>query len=121
MLPFDLFNLTYMSKRYCLALDLKEDDKLILEYERMHQQVWPEIINSIKESGILGLEIYRLHTRLCMIIETADDFSFEKKSERDTNNLKVQEWETLMWKYQQALPMAKEGEKWMLMKMICKL
>jgi L-rhamnose mutarotase len=27
----------------------------------------------------------------------------------------VQEWEALMWKYQQALPKVKPGEKWMLM------
>jgi len=32
----------------------------------------------------------------------------------DAANPKVQEWETLMWNYHQALPLAKPGEKWLL-------
>jgi L-rhamnose mutarotase len=30
----------------------------------------------------------------------------------------VMQWEKLMWEYQQALPTAKPGEKWVLMKKI---
>ncbi len=56
-----------------------------------------------------------------MIMEVNDSFSFEKKDEMDANNPKVQEWETLMWKYQQALPTAKDGEKWLLMDQIYQL
>lgn len=56
-----------------------------------------------------------------MIMETEDDFSFERKSEMDANNPKVQAWEAFVWKYQQGLPMAKRGEKWVLMKQIFKL
>ncbi|MBD0352353.1 MAG: L-rhamnose mutarotase [Flavisolibacter sp.] len=108
-------------KRYCLTLDLKNDDRLIAEYEQYHQKIWPEIESSIKESGILNMEIYRLYNRLFMVMETTDDFSFEKKAEMDAANPKVQEWETLMWQYQQALPGAKPGEKWMLMKKIFEL
>jgi L-rhamnose mutarotase len=101
--------------RYCLALDLKDDPELIAEYERYHQQVWPEIIDSIKSSGIEVLDIYRTGNRMFMIIEANDDFSFDKKSKADANNPKVQEWEQLMWKFQQALPWAKPGEKWIIM------
>lgn len=108
-------------KRYCLALDLKNDPELIKEYETHHRAVWPEIIASIKDSGILHMEIYRIENRLFMIMETADDFSFEKKSEMDAANEKVQQWEELMWKYQQALPSAKPGEKWLLMDKIFSL
>ncbi len=101
--------------RYCLALDLKDDPTLIAEYEQYHQRIWPEIETSIRESGITDMEIYRLGNRLFMIMETNETFSFEAKSAADAANPKVQEWETLMWKYQQALPMAKPGEKWLLM------
>jgi len=105
-------------KRYCLALDLKDDPKLIKDYELHHRQVWPEIIESIKGSGIQNMEIYRAGNRLFMIMETEDSFSFIVKSKVDATNPKVQEWEQLMWKYQQALPYAKQGEKWMLMNRI---
>lgn len=104
--------------RYCLALDLKDDEKLIHEYEQYHQEVWPEIVASIKDAGITELEIYRVANRLFMIMETNESFSFENKNAMDNANPKVQEWEELMWKYQQALPVAKPGEKWVLMKKI---
>jgi L-rhamnose mutarotase len=108
-------------KRFCLALDLKDDPELIAEYEAYHQRVWPEILSSIKDSGIVSMEIYRTGNRLFMIMETSDDFSFELKSHMDASNTKVQEWEKLMWEYQQALPHAKPGEKWVLMKRIFQL
>jgi len=104
--------------RYCLALDLKEDPTLITAYEDYHESVWPEIIASIKDADIKALEIYRVANRLFMIIEAGDDFSFEKKAAMDAKNEIVMQWEKLMWEYQQALPTAKPGEKWVLMKKI---
>ncbi|MFA9192715.1 L-rhamnose mutarotase [Flavobacterium sp. FZUC8N2.13] len=108
-------------QKYCLTLDLKEDPNLIEEYIRLHQEVWPEILQSIKDSGIINLEIYNIGNRLMMIIEANSDFSFEKKSKLDAANLKVQEWETLMWKFQKALPNSKPGEKWIVMDKIFEL
>ncbi|WP_219222531.1 L-rhamnose mutarotase [Pedobacter antarcticus] len=107
--------------RFCLALDLIDDPDLISAYEQMHRQVWPEIKASILASGILNMEIYRIANRLVMIIEADSDFSFEKKAKMDEVNSKVQEWEELMWKYQQALPTARPGEKWILMDRIFEL
>ena len=107
--------------RYCLALDLKDDAALIAEYEDHHKKIWPEILHSIKDAGICDMEIYRVNNRLFMIIETDDDFSFERKGAMDAENKKVQEWEELMWKYQRALPGSKTGEKWRLMDKIFEL
>src|ERR671913_135595 len=101
--------------RHCLALDLKDDPALIAEYEAYHKNVWPEILISIKESGIEHMEIYRAGNRLFMIMEVNDSFSFHRKKLMDATNSHVQTWEILMWKYQQALPFAKPGEKWVLM------
>ena len=102
-------------KRYCLALDLVDDPALIAEYEAWHKKVWPDILKSIKDSGILNMEIYRTGNRMFMIMETVPDFSFEKKGKADAGNAKVQEWEELMWKFQQPLPGSAPGEKWILM------
>jgi L-rhamnose mutarotase len=110
-----------MNRRFCLTLDLKEDANLISEYKRYHEQVWPEIVGSIKDSGIHDMEIYLLGTRMFMIMEVDDTFSFEAKGEADRRNPKVQEWENLMWKFQKALPQARLGEKWLLMERIFKL
>ena len=110
-----------MNRRYCLALDLKNDPKLIAEYKKHHEKIWPEITQSIKQSGIEDLEIYLLGTRLFMIMEVKNSFSFEAKGAADRSNPKVQEWEQLMWKFQQPLPQAKPGEKWLLMECIFRL
>ncbi len=110
-----------MNKRYCLTLDLKDDPALIAEYRRHHQEIWPEITSSIKASGIADMEIYLLGTRMFMIIEVDEAFSFDSKAKADRANSKVREWEELMWKFQKPLPQAKPGEKWLLMERIFKL
>ena len=108
-------------KRYCLTLDLKDDSSLIAEYRRHHENVWPEITQSIRAAGIEDLEIHLLGTRMFMIMEVNERFSFAAKAEADGNNPVVQEWEQLMWRFQQPLPQAKPGEKWLLMERIFKL
>jgi L-rhamnose mutarotase len=110
-----------MNRSFCLTLDLKNDPALIAEYKRYHQKIWPEITQSIKDSGIEDMEIYLLGTRMFMIMEVNEHFSFEAKGQADLHNPKVQEWEKLMWKFQQSLPEAKPGEKWLLMERIFKL
>lgn len=105
-------------KKYCLALDLKDDPKLIAAYEEYHQNVWPEILQSIHDAGIRLMEIYRAGNRLFMIIEADDHFSFEAKAKSDAENLEVQRWETLMSAYQQALPFAAPGQKWVPMEKV---
>lgn len=107
-----------MSRRHCLALDLKDDPELIKEYEEHHRRIWPDIARSIRASGIEDMEIYRVGSRLFMIMDVADDFSFEAKAAADRDDPRVQEWEALMWRYQRSLPMAAPGEKWMLMERI---
>ena len=108
-------------KRYCLTLDLRDDARLIAEYEEYHRGIWPEIRESIIDSGITNMEIYRFDNRLMMIMETNNSFTFERKAAMDVSNPKVLEWEALMWKFQQPLKNAKPGEKWVLMDEIFKL
>ncbi len=102
-------------KKYCLALDLEDDDEKIAAYKQYHLKVWPEINQSLLDSGINHAEIYNTGNRLFMILEVDEQFSFKKKSEMDTQNPKVKEWETLMWTFQQALPNSEDGAKWVLM------
>jgi L-rhamnose mutarotase len=107
--------------RYCLALDLCPDPALIAEYEAWHREVWPEIRQSILDSGIDEMQIWRLEDRLFMIIETAPGFTFEEKAAMDAANPAVHRWEQLMWKYQLAIPGGRQGEKWRLMQQIFSL
>uniref|UniRef100_A0A7S2YSR4 L-rhamnose mutarotase n=1 Tax=Entomoneis paludosa TaxID=265537 RepID=A0A7S2YSR4_9STRA len=110
--------------RHCFACDLKDQPELIKKYKEYHatSNVWPEIPQSIHDGGITDMQIYLTGNRLFMIMETKDDdFSFEKKSAMDAANPKVQEWETLMDTFQQRLPWADEGVKWVPMEKIFQL
>lgn len=108
-------------KTYILTLDLKNDPTLIANYINAHQNVWPEIQESILSSGIIKMDIFNVANRLVMSIAAEDDFSFEKKEALDMNNPVVNEWESLMDNYQERLPFSKPNEKWVLMKRIFEL
>lgn len=108
-------------QRFCFTLDLKNDPALIQKYIEHHQNVWPEILESISDAGIIDMEIYNVGNRLFMIMETEDDFSLEAKAEADRNNPKVQQWETLMDTYQKRLPFATDDQKWVQMDRIFSL
>ena len=110
-----------MTRRYCFAVDLKDDPEAIAAYRKHHERIWPEVTRSIKDAGVADLEIYLAGNRLFMILEAGASFSPEGKAEADLANPKVQEWERLMGKLQQPLPEAKPGEKWRLMERIFKL
>jgi len=101
-----------MPKKYCLAIDLQEDPALMEEYKRYHRDVWPEVKQSLGDSGILAMEIYLVLNRLFMMIETKDDFSFEAKAAADLANPKVQEWEALMGRLQKPLPNSDPNKDW---------
>jgi L-rhamnose mutarotase len=102
--------------RYCLALDLKDDPVLIARYEEFHREVWPEVIRHIREHGVVSMEIYRLGTRLFMIMDTDDAvYDAHRMAQATLTNPVVQRWETLMWEFQAPTPWTPAGQKWVLM------
>lgn len=107
-------------KTYCFALDLHDDPMLITEYKRWHQHdvIWPEVLEQVKQHGVLSEKIYLAGNRLFMVLTTTDDFSLDAKTAADDESPVMQKWEALMWKYQKPLPIAKPGQKWVPMEEI---
>ena len=110
-------------KRYCQTMDLKEDPELIKEYCYWHsaEHIWPEIPQGIRAVGIRNMEIYRLGTRLFMIVETDDDFDWDASFARLATLDKQAEWEDFVARFQKTEPGSSSAEKWQLMEQIFKL
>ena len=108
------------NRQFCLTLDLRDDEDLIREYEQYHQpgHTWPEVIDSIRRSGILDMQIYRAGTHLVMVMTVTGSFSFKEKSLMDSENPKVVQWERLMTRFQLAAAESSAGAKWKKMKNI---
>jgi L-rhamnose mutarotase len=107
--------------RHCLTLDLKKNEAAIAEYKRYHLKVWPEVKQSLLDAGVLAMEIYLLGTRMFMVMDVDDTFSLSAKAAADAVNAKVQEWETIMRRFQQQLPEARHDQWWMVMEKIFSL
>ena len=105
--------------RFCLALDLKDDPVLIESYEEHHRHVWPEVLHHLREHGVVGMEIFRLGTRLTMVMDTDDMvFDQDKMSRAAQSHPVIRKWEELMWTFQAATPWTPAGEKWIRMQPI---
>lgn len=107
-------------KRFCQTLDLKDNPELIAEYRRRHSEgeAWSEIIDGIREVGILEMEIYLLGTRLFMIVETPVDFDWDEAMTRLSTLPRQQEWEDYMSEFQVAAQGASSNDKWQMMERI---
>ena len=104
-------------KRYCQTMDLRDEPELIKEYRRRHSEgeAWQEILDGIRQVGILEMEIYILGSRLFMIVETPLDFDWDTAMARLATLPRQQEWEDYMALFQQCREGATSDEKWQMM------
>ena len=108
-------------KRYCQTLELRDEPEMIEKYVDAHAHVWPEVQEGIREVGILDMQIYRLGTRLFMIMDTVDEFDFAKDNARLATLPRQAEWEAYVAQFQCCDPGAASTEKWQLMDKIFQL
>ena len=105
-------------KRYCQCLTLVDDEKMISQYVEAHKNVWPEIIEGQRAVGILDMQIYRHSRKLFMIMDTVDDFDFERDMARLATLPRQAEWEAYVAQFQGCSADARSDEKWQLMERI---
>jgi L-rhamnose mutarotase len=105
-------------KRYVQTMELKDDSALIAEYQRRHSkgEAWPEILEGIRQVGILDMQIFILGTQLVMIVETPLDFDWDSAMARLATLPRQQEWEDYMAIFQRCKPGATSDEKWQMMR-----
>ncbi len=105
-------------KRYCQTLTLVDNPDLIEKYIEAHSHVWPEIIEGQHEVGIDNMQIYRHGRLLFMIMDTADDFDFNRDMARLATMPRQAEWEAYVSQFQGCAADARSEEKWQLMEKI---
>lgn len=105
-------------QRTAMALDLKDDQNLIATYEKYHQfdGNWTEIPLGIKDSGVIDMQIYRIGTRLFMIVDYDEKANLKEIFEKMSTMPNQTEWAELMATFQKKLPEAQSGEHWAAMK-----
>lgn len=120
IIGYDVKKFNTPTKRYCQTLDLKNDPELIAAYRKLHSKegIWQEILQGIKQAGVLEMEIYLLETRLFMIVELPAEANWHDVMNRMASYPRQTEWEALTAKYQKANAEATSDEKWKLMERI---
>ena len=99
--------------RQCLMLDLRDDPALITDYEARHRVIWPEVAAHLRSHGVTGMQIYRLGTRLCMVMDTDDSiFDADRMAHVAATDPRLIAWEEQMWRYQVPTPWTPAGAKW---------
>ena len=107
--------------QYVLTVDLKDDPAAIAAYREHHRRVWPEVIESLRRSGIIRMDIYLLERRGVMILETDGRDPLRCFAEHRASSPRVAEWEALMKSLQQPPPGGEPGEWWAMMEPVFSL
>lgn len=101
-------------------LDLKDDPRLIAQYEAWHARgkVPVAVSRSIRSRGISNMEIFRSGNRLVMLVENG---AIDLDDAPPADDAAVIAWEALMDRFQQRIAWAEPGQKWVPAKRIFSL
>ena len=108
--------------RYVLTVNLKDDPAAIAAYRRQHRDVWPEVVQSLRQAGVEHMDIHLLGRQLVMIVELSDGLDFRRTlAAHVASSPRVAEWERLMKSLQEPAPDAAPGEWWAMMEPVFSL
>jgi L-rhamnose mutarotase len=97
--------------RYAFKLRLKAD--AIDEYEREHQQVWPELLEKLKAVGISEYSIFRRGQELVLTLRVEDFERAWDELDRDPVNRR---WQESMGRLFESVPDQAAGERFAMMR-----
>lgn len=110
-----------MSQRFVKLLQLADTPGAADAYKKVHAEVWPEIIQGIREVGVELMDIYMLDGIGVMIMEVGDGVDVDAAMERLAGLPRQAEWERYVSQYQQCSPDDTSAGKWKQMEQIFKL
>ena len=104
-------------KRYCKMLSLKPEESSIERYKEIHDvgAVWPEIIEGMREVGILDMELYLSKSTAFMIMDIKADNDHDQMMAELATKERQKEWEKFVSDYQKTEADASASVKWKVM------
>lgn len=108
-------------QRIVQTLDLVDTDEAIAAYLKIHNGIWPEIVDGIKEVGVDRMDLYLHGNRAVMIVEMPDNIDFDQAMARLAGLPRQQEWEEFVGRYQECQPGSTSAGKWKRMTQIFEL
>ena len=104
-------------RRWVQTMELRDNPALIAEYRKRHSQgqIWPEILQGIRDCGLYDMEIYILGTRLVMICDGPEDLNWDEAMQKMAQGPRQAEWEAFMSTFQQCGKDERSDEKWHMM------
>ena len=111
------------TKRYVQFLEISDNTQLVAEYRKWHSEeyIWKEVLDGIREVGILEMEIYIQGNKLVMIVDAPEDFQWDEAMSRLASLPRQAEWEAFVSKFQGCSSEARSDEKWQPMERMFKL
>ena len=97
---------------YGMTLMLKDDEAIVERYKEYHRNAWPEVVDRLREIGIVEMRIYLLGRRMFMYMEAIDGFVPEREFPKLVEDPRYREWDEVMRGLQEPAPEAKPGEWW---------
>ena len=96
-------------KRYGMVIKVKPEK--LEEYKKLHQNVWPGVLKTIKECNIRNYSIFYKDGYLFSYFEYVGD-NYEEDMKKMAQDPVTQEWWKLCKPCQEPLETRKEGEWW---------
>jgi len=108
--------------RQVFLVYLRDDPAAIAAYREHHQRVWPEVVESLRRSGVQQMDIHLLGRTAVMIVEVAAGADVRRVfAAHQASSARVAEWEALMKSLQEPSPDAAPGEWWARMEPVFRL
>ena len=108
--------------RHVLLVHLRDDPAAIAAYRDHHQQVWPEVVESLRRAGVAQMDIRVLGRTVVMIVDLNDGLDIPRVfAAHQASSPRVAEWERLMKSLQEPSPDARDGEWWARMEPVFRL
>ena len=99
-------------QRIVRTLYLKPDPESIARYREIHENIWPEIKQGIKDAGIHNMELFLLGNLAVMIVEIDDGLNPEIVFDKLATLPRQQEWENFVAQFQQCDKDNSSAQKW---------